>query len=179
MAARLLILFIALPILELYLLIKIGGAIGFFPTIALVLLTAVIGSQLVRRQGLTVLSRIRESQARGEMPALPMLDGAALLLAGFMLLTPGFLSDALGFVLLVPGLRQKIARRLLSRVVIMQPAGGGANERYAGRGQHSRPDPNAVIEGDYERSKGDDGQRDPASPNADDNSDRTGRNDGA
>ncbi|MES1927939.1 protein affecting phage T7 exclusion by the F plasmid [Salinisphaera dokdonensis CL-ES53] len=178
MAARLLILFIALPILELYLLIKIGGAIGFFPTIALVLLTAVIGSQLVRRQGLTVLSRIRESQARGEMPALPMLDGAALLLAGFMLLTPGFLSDALGFVLLVPGLRQKIARRLLSRVVIMQPA-GGANERYAGRGQHSRPNPNAVIEGDYERGKSGDGQRDPASPNADDNSERTGRNDGA
>lgn len=150
MAARLLILFIALPILELWLLIKIGGMIGFFPTVALILLTAAIGSQLVRRQGLTVLQRIRESQARGEMPALPMLDGAALLLAGLMLLTPGFLSDALGFVLLVPGLRQKIARRLLSRVVIMQPAAGGG-ERYAGRGQHSRPDPNAVIEGDYER----------------------------
>ena len=82
MALRLLILFIALPIIELFLLIKIGGVIGFFPTIALVILTAVIGSQLVRRQGLTVLARIRESQARGEMPALPMLDGAALLHLG-------------------------------------------------------------------------------------------------
>lgn len=154
MAARLLILFIALPILELWLLIKVGGIIGFFPTVALILLTAAIGSQLVRRQGLTVLSRIREAQGRGEVPALPMLDGAALLLAGLMLLTPGFISDALGFVLLVPGLRQKIARRLLSRVVIMQ-AGGGTTEHYAGRGQHSRPDPNAVIEGDYKRRDGD------------------------
>ena len=178
MALRLLILFIALPIIELFLLIKIGGVIGFLPTIALVILTAVIGSQLVRRQGLTVLSRIRESQARGEMPALPMLDGAALLLAGFMLLTPGFLSDALGFVLLVPGLRQKIARRLLSRVVIMQPA-GGVNERYAGRGQHSRPDPNAVIEGDYERRDQGTDKRGPASPKADDTSERSGRDDGA
>ena len=153
MALRLLILFIALPIIELFLLIKIGGVIGFFPTIALVILTAVIGSQLVRRQGLTVLARIRESQARGETPALPMLDGAALLLAGFMLLTPGFISDALGFVLLVPGLRQQIARRLLSRVVVMTPA-GAANERYAGRGtgtSSTRRDPHSVIEGDYER----------------------------
>jgi UPF0716 protein FxsA len=162
MAARLLILFIALPILELWLLIKIGGMIGFFPTVALILLTAAIGSQLVRRQGLTVLSRIREAQARGEVPALPMLDGAALLLAGLMLLTPGFLSDALGFVLLVPGLRQKIARRLLSRVVIMQPGGqpgGGTTERYAGRGQHSRPDPNAAIEGDYKRRDSEETER--------------------
>jgi UPF0716 protein FxsA len=156
MALRLLILFIALPIIELFLLIKIGGVIGFFPTIALVILTAVIGSQLVRRQGLTVLARIRESQARGEMPALPMLDGAALLLAGFMLLTPGFISDALGFVLLVPGLRQQIARRLVSRVVIMTPAGASANERYAGRGSGtSSRTPQSVIEGDYERKSTD------------------------
>lgn len=171
MALRLLILFIALPIIELFLLIKIGGVIGFLPTIALVILTAVIGSQLVRRQGLTVLARIRESQARGEMPALPMLDGAALLLAGFMLLTPGFLSDALGFVLLVPGLRQKIARKLLSRVVIMQPGGTPRQERYAGRGsgQRSRPD---VIEGDYERRGANADQRGRANPRVDDNSDR-------
>lgn len=160
MAARLLLLFIALPILELWLLIKIGGMIGFFPTVALILLTAAIGSQLVRRQGLTVLSRIREAQGRGEVPAMAMLDGAALLLAGFMLLTPGFVSDAFGFVLLVPGLRQKIARRLLSRVVIMQAgSGGAANARYAGRGEHSRPDPNAAIEGDYERRDDDTASR--------------------
>lgn len=157
MAARLLLLFIALPIVELYLLIKIGGVIGLLPTIALVILTAAIGSQLVRRQGLTAMQRIRESQARGETPALPMLDGAALLLAGFMLLTPGFISDAFGFVLLVPALRKRIARRLLARVIIVQP--GGPGSRYAGRGDAQRHHP-SVIEGDYSRKKNTDNAHD-------------------
>ena len=152
MAARLLLLFIIAPIVELWLLIKIGGMIGIIPTIALVLLTAVIGSQLVRRQGLSVMQRIRESQRRGEAPALPVLNGAALLLAGFMLLTPGFISDALGFVLLIPKLRERIARALLGRVIIVQPPGD--NARYAGRGeaQHHQPD---VLEGDYQRKEDD------------------------
>lgn len=173
MAIRLLILFIVIPIVELWLLIKIGSLIGVLPTIGLVLLTAVIGSQLVRRQGLTVMRRIQESQTRGEMPALPMLDGAALLLAGFMLLTPGFLSDAFGFVLLVPGLRHKIARRLLSRMVIVRPAGAG-NEHYAGRGTgHSSRRADHVIEGDYARSD----RPDPARPGADDSADRSARDD--
>ena len=149
MAAKLLLIFIALPILELYLLIKIGGVIGILPTIALVILTAVIGSQLVRRQGLTALQRIRDTQARGETPALPMLDGAALVLAGFMLLTPGFVSDAFGFVLLIPGLRERIARRLLARVTIVQP---GADPRYAGRGEAQGRD-SSVIEGNYRRKE--------------------------
>lgn len=155
MAVKLLILFIALPILELWLLIKIGGAIGVLPTIALVVLTALVGSQLVRRQGLAALERVRASQARGEAPALPLLEGAALLLAGFMLLTPGFVSDIFGFLLLVPGLRERIARRLLARVVIVQPGAGTAtNERYAGHGEARRDQP-SVLEGDYRRG-GDD-----------------------
>ncbi|GAB3684481.1 FxsA family protein [Salinisphaera aquimarina] len=170
MALRLLLLFIVLPIVELMLLIKVGGLIGFLPTIALVIVTAFVGSQLVRRQGLTVLQRIRESQARGETPALPLLDGAALLFAGFMLLTPGFISDAFGFVLLIPGLREKIARRLLSKVVIMQAA-PGAGARYAGRGE-ARSKPSSVIEGDYQRKDG-------PSDSADDSNDRIGRDDGA
>lgn len=159
MAARLLILFIALPILELWLLIKIGGVIGVLPTIALVILTAVVGSQLVRRQGLTALQKVRDAQARGEAPALPLLEGAALLLAGFMLLTPGFISDIFGFVLLVPGLRERIARQLLGRVVIMQP--GAGNEHYAGRGEGRRTE-RSVIEGDYRRNEESDASNDPS-----------------
>lgn len=148
MAARLLLLFIIAPIVELWLLIKIGGMIGIVPTIALVLLTAAVGSQLVRRQGLAVMQRIREAQGRGEAPALPVLNGAALLLAGFMLLTPGFISDAIGFCLLVPKLRERIARALLSRVVIMQPAGG-----FGGPGSRGGPfgANDDTIEGEYER----------------------------
>ncbi|WP_423821017.1 FxsA family protein [Salinisphaera sp. SPP-AMP-43] len=145
MAGRLLLLFIIAPIVELFLLIKIGGVIGIIPTVALVLLTAAIGSQLVRRQGLEVMNRIRSAQARGEAPALPMLDGAALLLAGFMLLTPGFISDALGFVLLVPKLRQQLARSLLSRFVILSPGGMG------GGPQRGPFDNDGTIEGEYQR----------------------------
>ncbi|MDA3921418.1 MAG: FxsA family protein [Salinisphaera sp.] len=146
MAARLLLLFIVAPVIELWLLIKVGGLIGVIPTIALVLLTAVIGSQLVRRQGLEVMQRIRAAQAHGEAPALPVLNGAALLLAGLFLITPGFLSDTLGFLLLVPKLRERIARALLSRVVIMTPGG------MAGAGRRSpfgRDD--STIEGEYRR----------------------------
>lgn len=148
MAARLLLLFIIAPIVELWLLIKVGGMIGVVPTIALVLLTAAAGSQLVRRQGLAVMQRIREAQGRGEAPALPVLNGAALLLAGFMLLTPGFISDTIGFCLLVPKLRERIARALLSRVVIMQPAGGFGGPGSSSRGPFGANDD--TIEGEYE-----------------------------
>lgn len=168
MALRLLLLFIVLPIVELMLLIKIGGLIGFLPTIALVIITAFAGSQLVRRQGLTVLARIRESQARGEVPTLALLDGAALLFAGFMLLTPGFITDLCGFALLVPGLREKLARGLVSRVVVMTPMSGGPGGRYAGRGEaQNRSD--TVIEGDYRRTD--------TSEKKDQHRDRLGSND--
>lgn len=150
MAGRLLLIFIIAPIVELFLLIKVGGVIGFIPTVALVLLTALIGSQLVRRQGLEVMQRIRSAQARGEAPALPVLNGAALLLAGFMLMTPGFISDALGFLLLVPKLRERIARMLLSKVVIMTPAGGpGFGNASGARGPFD--DSDGTIEGEYQR----------------------------
>lgn len=142
MAARLLLLFIIAPIVELYVLIKIGGLIGVVPTVALVFLTALIGSQLVRRQGLDVMRRVRASQAHGEAPALPLLDGAALLLAGLLLITPGFISDTVGFILLIPRLRRHLARRLLARVVIINPGGPWPGGGDAGDGP---------IEGEYER----------------------------
>lgn len=148
MAARLLLLFIIAPIIELFLLVKVGGIIGVLPTIALVLLTAIIGSQLVRRQGLGVMNRIRAAQARGETPALPMLDGAALLLAGLFLLTPGFISDALGFLLLIPKLRERLARTLVARVVIFSPGSGGGFGRGPFGGTSAD---DGTIEGEYQR----------------------------
>lgn len=146
MAGRLLLLFIIAPIVELFVLIKVGGIIGVIPTVALVLLTAIIGSQLVRRQGLEVMSRVRATQTRGEAPALPMLNGAALLLAGLLLITPGLISDALGFVLLIPKLRERLAQKLLSRVVIFTPGGGGP-----GRGPSANDTDDSPIEGEYRR----------------------------
>lgn len=147
MAGRLLILFIAIPLVETWLLIKVGGIIGALWTIIAVITTAVIGSQLVQRQGMQTLAEVQASQARGEMPAVPMLEGAALLLAGAFLVTPGFITDALGFLLLVPPLRQLAARRILARVITISPAG---TPRGNTPGNTSNTGSN-IIEGDYRR----------------------------
>lgn len=143
MAGRLLLLFIAVPLVETWLLIEVGQVVGALATIGAVIATAVIGSQLVRYQGMQTLNELRACQARGEPPALPLLEGVALLVAGAFLLTPGFITDTLGFLTLVPPLRRQAARKLLARMVVITPEGV-----YTGS---DRPrDPN-VIEGDYRR----------------------------
>jgi UPF0716 protein FxsA len=109
-----LVLFIGAPLIELYFLIQVGSVIGALPTILLSILTAVIGGYLVRMQGLSVLMRVRAMLDRGETPALELLDGALLLLCGFALMLPGFITDAVGFLLLVPALRQRLIRRYVN-----------------------------------------------------------------
>jgi|SRR5699024_2194996 len=149
MAGRLLLLFIIVPMIELWLLIKIGGIIGAGWTILLIIATALIGSQLVRYQGLGVIQRSREQQMRGEMPAIPMLEGMALLLAGFCLITPGLISDSIGFLLLIPQLRAWVARRILARAVTVHAAGPyGYSHTWSSHHKHSST---TVIEGDYKR----------------------------
>jgi UPF0716 protein FxsA len=106
-------LFILVPLLEIYLLIKVGAQIGAVPTLLLILLTAVFGAFLLRLQGLLTLARIKEATGRGELPARSLVEGLILLLAGAMLLTPGFFTDLLGFVCLIPALREHLARYLL------------------------------------------------------------------
>lgn len=148
MAGRILLLLIGLPLLELWLLIELGSVIGATWTILLIIGTSIIGAQLVRLQGLGVMRRVREHQRRSEMPAVPMLEGLALLIAGFCLILPGLITDAIGFLLLIPPLRRWAARGLLARVVIVQPAGSPGRHDNAGR-EHT------VIEGDYKRSDDD------------------------
>lgn len=145
MAGRLLLLFIAVPLVETWLLIEVGSRIGALATIGLIILTAIIGSQLVRIQGFRTVQEIQAHQQRGEAPALPLLEGAALLIAGITLLTPGFLTDALGFALLVPTLRRRLAVNLLRRAVVITPAGGPGPAR--------RPGDDRTIEGDYRRDE--------------------------
>ncbi len=118
MAPWLLIFFLT-PILEMYLLIEVGGTIGTLPTIALVMLTAVIGVALLRRQGLATLTRGLGRLQRGEVPAQEMAEGILLAISGALLLTPGFVTDAVGFAFLLPASRVVIARRLLSKVTII------------------------------------------------------------
>jgi UPF0716 protein FxsA len=114
----LLLLFVGLPLLELYFLIQIGSVIGAVPTIALSIFTAVLGSWLVRRQGFGVLMRVRESLARDEVPALELLDGVLILAAGLVLLLPGFLTDILGFLILIPPLRRWVVRRYVKVIPV-------------------------------------------------------------
>ena len=106
----LLLAFIIVPIAEIALLIHVGGWIGGWETVGLVILTAVVGTALFRAQGLNVLVRAQDTLARGGFPADELFDGICILIAGVLLLTPGFVTDGFGLALLVPGLRPIIAR---------------------------------------------------------------------
>ena len=104
----LIVLFIGLPIVELALLFELHGAVGFLPTVMLVLLTGVVGAALVRRQGLATLLKIQREMSVGNVPAPQMMDGVMILLAGALLVTPGLITDVTGFLLLVPYVREHI-----------------------------------------------------------------------
>jgi len=124
MFLRLLLLFTVVPLLELFLLVKLGTVVGVGPTIALVIFTGVLGAWLARQQGLGVLRRLRAELEAGRLPAGALIDGLLILVAGAVLLTPGLLTDALGFVLLVPP-----SRAVVRRIVVERFAGGKENER--------------------------------------------------
>lgn len=132
--ALLLILFIVLPLTELYFLIKVGGWLGALPTVLLVVFTAVLGAGLVRWQGLATLERVRAAMGRGEVPAVPMLEAATILISGVLLLLPGFVTDTLGLLGLVPPLRRAIVRWLIEHFFIGPggPGGGSAAGREPG-----------------------------------------------
>jgi UPF0716 protein FxsA len=112
--ALLVALFIAVPILELYVIIQVGQAIGVGPTLALLLADAVLGSLLVRHQGLSAWRRFNEAFAQRRFPGREIADGVLIVIGGTLLLTPGFVTDIFGLLLLIPPTRA-IARRLLRR----------------------------------------------------------------
>jgi UPF0716 protein FxsA len=109
-------LFIGLPIVELALLLKVHERVGLGPTVLLVLLTGIIGAALVRRQGVAILFRIQHEIERGNLPAPQMIDGIMVLVAGALLVTPGLITDAVGFALLVPVIREYIRGWLRKRL---------------------------------------------------------------
>lgn len=119
--AKLFLLFLIVPLVEIYFLIEVGDVIGAGFTIFMVVLTALIGAALVRYQGFTTLARAQAEMLNSRMPALEVIEGALLLLAGALLFIPGFVTDALGFLLLVPPLRQSMALRFLKKRVVGMP----------------------------------------------------------
>jgi UPF0716 protein FxsA len=125
MFLRLLLLFTVVPLVELYLLVEIGSLIGVAPTIAIVIITGFFGAWLARRQGMNVLKRLNEELAAGGIPTEALTDGLLILIAGAVLLTPGLLTDAFGFFLLVPGgralIRKSVSRAFARRIHVEQP----------------------------------------------------------
>ncbi|HET6997665.1 MAG TPA: FxsA family protein [Solirubrobacterales bacterium] len=126
----LVILFIVVPIAELYVIIQVGQWIGIWPTLALLLADALLGSMLLRHQGRSAWRRFNEALAQRRFPGTEVADGVLIVIGGTLLLTPGFLTDIAGLFLLIPPTRA-IARRLLRRftigrfVVVGMPGGGG------------------------------------------------------
>ena len=100
-----LIIFIAISIIEIALFIQVGGAIGLYPTLAIVLLTAILGTTLLKSQGLSALGTLQNSLQLGQNPVKQIIHGAMILISGVFLLTPGFFTDAFGILLLIPGFR--------------------------------------------------------------------------
>ncbi len=112
MFARLLVLFIFVPLVELVLLLRVGSKIGLIPTVAVIVITAILGAALTKRQGMQTLSRFQEALNQGRIPHEELIEGLMILVAGAVLLTPGFLTDAVGFLLLIPSFRRSMCNRL-------------------------------------------------------------------
>lgn len=154
--------FAAVPIIEIGLFIEVGGWLGLWPTIGIVILTAVTGSFLMRTQGLSTLAELKGKMGRGEDPSALLAHGALILVAGILLLTPGFFTDAVGLSLLLPPVRAAVISRLAGRVAVMAVRTGGA-----GGGFRAGPGPagGGVVDGEYEDvtpgQPGDDGPEAP------------------
>ena len=106
-------LFFIIPLVEMIILIEVGGMIGPLPTVGLVVLTAICGVWLLRLEGVATLSRVQGKLQRGEIPESELLEGIMLIIGGALLLTPGFATDIIGFVCLLPGLRRPLAARII------------------------------------------------------------------
>ena len=139
-----------------YLLIEVAGYIDVWPTIGLVMLTAVIGVALLKRQGLATLTRGMGRLEQGQVPAQEMAEGLLLAVAGALLITPGFVTDAVGFTLLFPPTRKLIALQLISKVDVQSTQSGYQAHYHQHSEQrqsqyHHQETTKVTLEGDFER----------------------------
>lgn len=137
-------LFIAVPLIEIALFIIVGGWLTLWPTLALVVATALAGTALIRHQGLRTLEELRGAFDRLDDPLQPLAHGAMIVLAGLLLLTPGFLTDAAGLLLLVPAVRRALLRRLAARVRVAAAGMAEGGTPWDARFAHGE-----VIEGEW------------------------------
>ncbi|WCR10764.1 FxsA family protein [Paracoccus stylophorae] len=150
-------LFVAVPIVEIALFIQVGGLIGLWPTLAIVVLTALVGTALMRSQGAHAWAEIQRSFSEMRDPTRPLAHGVMILVAGMLLLTPGFFTDTLGLLLLIPAVRDGVMRQIARRVRVTRVEMGGMR-----REPHRPPHGDGVIDGDYVVE--DDAPRRPSAP---------------
>ena len=146
----LLFLFIFVPLAEVGVFIQVGGLLGLWPTLALCLLTAAIGTLCIRYQGFNLITRARHQLDAGEAPVFELVSGVCLVVAGVLLLVPGFVTDAVGFILLLPPARRLFYDRVLApRMTVMAEAQAARGRKGSGPGGKPSPRP-SVIEGEFE-----------------------------
>jgi UPF0716 protein FxsA len=143
MIQLLFLVFLTVPFVEIYLLLQVGGWLGVFPTVLMVVFTAVLGGWLLRQQGFATWQRFQTNLAQGVIPAYEMIEGPILLVGGALLLTPGFFTDFIGFACLIPPLRRKMAQYLIENHIIQTVGGQSFHSSATRRGD--------FIEGEYEK----------------------------
>lgn len=157
------LIFIGIPIAEIAMFIQVGDLIGLWPTLATIVLTAIVGTAILRHQGLSTLAKAQSSLDHGQLPLDSVIHGAFLLIAGVLLLTPGFLTDAVGFAFLIPPVRLSIAQRIMKLVKRSDHVhvhafdmdnfdGKTTRPRGAGPGHRAPGAPGPIIEGEFVES---------------------------
>jgi UPF0716 protein FxsA len=153
--------FLLVPLIEIALFIQVGGWLTLWPTLAIVILTAVLGTWLVRQQGSRALAELRRSLENLRDPTAPLASGAMILVAGALLLTPGFLTDSVGLLLLIPAVRVALLRYAMGRMAVRR-----ASFSYGTTGGQHRDD--GVIDAEYKdiprAMEDDDAPRPPQTP---------------
>lgn len=140
---RLFLLFLLVPLIEIALFIQVGGLIGLWATLGIVILTAVAGTFLIRSQGSAVMMQLRDSMEGLQDPTEPLAHGAMVLFAGALLLTPGFFTDVVGLSLMIPGVRGRVFRFIRERISVAKFTYG------EGTASDAPPDP-TVIDGEFQ-----------------------------
>lgn len=151
------LLFIIIPVIEIYLFIKVGAIIGAGNTILIIFITAIIGAAMLRSQGLQTLSKIRNSLNRFQLPARELVEGILIVIGGAFLLTPGFFTDTIGFLFLIPWTRTLLAQqaiRLFSSSFFIQTTGSYGSSSDTHHNHTSR-----IIEGEYTEEKSPDNHK--------------------
>jgi UPF0716 protein FxsA len=149
----LLLIFFSVPVVEIYLLIKVGGWLGALPTVFLVVFTAVLGVLLLRQQGFAALRRVQAALAHGQIPAMELLEGVLITLGGALLLVPGFFTDGLGFLLLIPPVRRWLVRTLMDRHFLARPWPPRKDRGNGQDGGPPRADGPVTLEGEFKREE--------------------------